>query len=118
MKLGALFDWDGVIIDSSAQHEESWTLLANEIGKPLPADHFLRGFGMKSQVIIPEILHWTTDPDEIHNYSLRKEQLYREIVREHGITPLPWRPAKVPSPAASMVRACCGHYLTCRPAMN
>lgn len=89
MKKGALFDWDGVIIDSSAQHEESWAMLANELGKPLPDDHFLRGFGMKNQVIIPEILQWTTDPDEIHRFSLRKEALYREIVRDNGITPLP-----------------------------
>ena len=89
MQLGALFDWDGVVIDSSEQHEESWELLAAEIGKPLPADHFLRGFGMKNQVIIPRILRWTDDPDEIHHYSLRKEQLYREIVRERGIQPLP-----------------------------
>jgi HAD superfamily hydrolase (TIGR01509 family) len=89
MQLGALFDWDGVIIDSSGQHEESWELLAAEIGKPLPADHFLRGFGMKNQVIIPRILRWTEDPDEIHRYSLRKEELYRAIVRERGIEPLP-----------------------------
>lgn len=89
MKPGALFDWDGVIIDSSGQHEESWVLLADEIGKPLPEDHFLRGFGMKNQVIIPGILKWTTDPDEIDQYSLRKEFLYREIVRERGIEPLP-----------------------------
>ena len=88
MKLGALFDWDGVVIDSSRQHEESWELLAEELGKPLPDDHFLRGFGMKNQVIIPEILGWTRDPDEIHRYSLRKEILYREIVRERGIEPL------------------------------
>jgi HAD superfamily hydrolase (TIGR01509 family) len=89
MQLGALFDWDGVIIDSSGQHEESWELLAAEIGKPLPADHFLRGFGMKNQVIIPRILRWTEDADEIHRYSLRKEELYRAIVRERGIEPLP-----------------------------
>lgn len=89
MKAGALFDWDGVIIDSSSQHEESWELLAAEIGKRLPADHFVRGFGMKNQVIIPEILEWTSDPDEIQRYSLRKEFLYREIVRERGIEPLP-----------------------------
>jgi beta-phosphoglucomutase-like phosphatase (HAD superfamily) len=66
MQLGALFDWDGVVIDSSRQHEESWELLAAELGKPLPDDHFLRGFGMKNQVIIPEILGWTRDADEIH----------------------------------------------------
>jgi HAD superfamily hydrolase (TIGR01509 family) len=89
MKPGALFDWDGVVIDSSSQHEESWTLLARELGRPLPDDHFLRGFGMKNQVIIPEILDWTRDPDEIHRYSLRKEELYRAIVRERGIEPLP-----------------------------
>jgi HAD superfamily hydrolase (TIGR01509 family) len=89
MKWGALFDWDGVVIDSSRQHAESWALLAAELGKALPRDHFLRGFGMKNQVIIPEILGWTRDPDEIHRYSLRKEELYREIVRERGIEPLP-----------------------------
>jgi HAD superfamily hydrolase (TIGR01509 family) len=89
MEPGALFDWDGVVIDSSQQHEESWEMLAAELGLPLPHDHFLRGFGMKNQVIIPEILRWTDDPAEIHRYSLRKEQLYREIVRERGIEPLP-----------------------------
>jgi HAD superfamily hydrolase (TIGR01509 family) len=89
MQLGALFDWDGVVIDSSQQHAESWELLAAELGKPLPHDHFLRGFGMKNQVIIPRILWWTEDPVEIHRYSLRKEELYREIVRARGIAPLP-----------------------------
>jgi beta-phosphoglucomutase family hydrolase len=86
---GALFDWDGVIIDSSAQHEKSWQRLAEEIGKPLPTDHFVRGFGMKNERIIPEILCWTGDPGEIDAYSLRKEYLYREIIREEGIRPLP-----------------------------
>jgi HAD superfamily hydrolase (TIGR01509 family) len=89
MKLGALFDWDGVVIDSSDQHERSWELLAREIGKPLPPDHFTRGFGMKNQLIIPQILAWTEDPGEIHRYSLRKEELYREIIAIEGITPLP-----------------------------
>jgi len=89
MKLGALFDWDGVVIDSSAQHERSWEMLSREIERPLPADHFVRGFGMKNQVIIPTILRWSDDPDEIERYSLRKEALYREIIAEEGITPLP-----------------------------
>lgn len=89
MKLGALFDWDGVVIDSSDQHERSWELLAGETGRRLPPDHFTRGFGMKNQRIIPEILKWTHDPDEIHQMSLRKEALYREIIAEEGIAPLP-----------------------------
>ena len=86
---GALFDWDGVVIDSSDQHERSWELLADEIGKPLPEDHFVRGFGMKNHVIIPRILGWSSDPEEIEAYSLRKEALYREIIRGEGIQALP-----------------------------
>lgn len=86
---GALFDWDGVVIDSSDQHEKSWEMLAAELGKPLPDDHFIRGFGMKNEVIIPKILEWTMDEQEIERYSLRKEALYRDIIRDEGIRPLP-----------------------------
>jgi beta-phosphoglucomutase family hydrolase len=86
---GALFDWDGVVIDSSSHHERSWEQLSAETNKPLPPDHFVRGFGMKNQVIIPDILGWTHDPDEIEEYSLRKEFLYREILHDQGIQPLP-----------------------------
>jgi beta-phosphoglucomutase family hydrolase len=87
-KRGAIFDWDGVIINSAAQHEVSWERLAKECGKTLPENHFKRGFGMKNEVIIPELLHWTTVPVEIRLLSLRKEAIYREVVRELGITAL------------------------------
>lgn len=86
---GAIFDLDGVIIDSSPQHEESWNRLAREVGLPLPADHFKRGFGRKNEVIIPGILEWTSDPAEISRLSLRKEALYREVVKERSMAPLP-----------------------------
>jgi beta-phosphoglucomutase family hydrolase len=88
-KAGAIFDWDGVIINSAAHHEASWERLAKECGKPLPVNHFKRGFGMKNEVIIPELLQWTTVPTEVRILSLRKEALYREIVRERGIEALP-----------------------------
>ena len=87
--LGAIFDWDGVIIDSSRHHEESWNRLARESGRILPEGHFLKGFGMKNEVIIPGILAWTRDEAEIRALSLRKEVLYREIIREWGLEPLP-----------------------------
>src|SRR3984957_7133939 len=81
-------------ICSAAQHEASWDRLAKECGKILPENHFKRGFGMKNEVIIPELLRWTTAPVEIRLLSLRKEAIYREIVRERGMTALagvePW----------------------------
>jgi beta-phosphoglucomutase family hydrolase len=88
-KRGAIFDWDGVIINSAAQHELSWERLAKECGKTLPENHFKRGFGMKNEVIIPELLGWTNVPTEVRILSLRKEAIYREIVREQGMTALP-----------------------------
>jgi beta-phosphoglucomutase family hydrolase len=87
--LGAIFDWDGVVVDSSAHHERSWEILAEEEGLSLPDDHFRRGFGQKNERIIPAILKWTDDPDEIRRLSLRKEALYRVLMRRDGLTVLP-----------------------------
>src|SRR5258708_20723735 len=88
-KLGIIFDWDGVIIDSSKQHEASWDRLAEEEHRELPPNHFIQGFGKKNDWIIPEVLKWTEDPAEIKRLSLRKETLYRQIVKERGIAALP-----------------------------
>lgn len=86
---GALFDWDGVILDSSSHHEESWERLAREETRTLPPDHFKKGFGRKNEVIIPKLLGWTHDPAEIRRLSLRKEALYRDVVAERGLSALP-----------------------------
>ncbi|MCB1121472.1 MAG: HAD family phosphatase [Verrucomicrobiae bacterium] len=85
MDCGAIFDWDGVVIDSSRCHEKSWDLLAEEEGRILPEGHFKKGFGRKNQVIIPDILGWTRDPDEIERLGHRKEALYRQLVLEDGV---------------------------------
>jgi HAD superfamily hydrolase (TIGR01509 family) len=89
MNVGAIFDWDGVLIDSSAHHEASWERLAKERGLPLPEGHFKRGFGMKNEVVIPKVLQWGDQPELVQELSLRKEALYREIILERGISTLP-----------------------------
>jgi beta-phosphoglucomutase family hydrolase len=89
MKLGAIFDWDGVIVYSSSHHEESWERLAKETGFTLSEGHFRKGFGMKNEFIIPNILNWSNRAQEIRQLSLRKEELYREILLEWGIRSLP-----------------------------
>jgi len=86
---GAIFDWDGVIIDSASLHEQSWHRLAAELGKTIAPDSFIRGFGMKSARIIEEIHHWAREPEEIARLATRKEALYREIVAQSDIAPLP-----------------------------
>ena len=77
------------MIDSSDYHEESWERLAAEEGRELPPDHFERSFGMKNETIIPDLLGWTDDPDEVQRLCRRKAELYQELVAEKGISPLP-----------------------------
>ena len=86
---GVIFDWDGVVIDSSAQHERSWEILAQEISKPLPEGHFKLGFGQKNQVIIPGILQWASEEKEVQDLADRKEEIYRGLVRASGVHILP-----------------------------
>jgi beta-phosphoglucomutase family hydrolase len=86
---GVIFDWDGVVIDSSAQHERSWEILAKEISKPLPEGHFKLGFGKKNQVIIPGILQWASEEKEVQQLADRKEEIYRELVNQSGVHILP-----------------------------
>lgn len=89
MDFGAIFDWDGVIIDSSFAHRESWERLAAQERRRLPAGYFEQGFGLRNETIIPTILRWTDDAQEIAEIAERKETLYREIICERGIEPLP-----------------------------
>lgn len=89
--IGVVFDLDGVLIDSHDQHERSWFRLADQIGKPLTAEQFKESFGMRNEMCIPHVFQWT-DPDdheEIQKLGDRKEELYRELLAESRIEPLP-----------------------------
>jgi HAD superfamily hydrolase (TIGR01509 family) len=77
---GALFDWDGVIVDSKALHEAAWDAVAREFGYPHGPDDFRRHFGSQNRRAISEILRWTEDDGEIARISERKEILYRELL--------------------------------------
>ena len=76
----AIFDWDGVILDSSRHHEQSWERLAREEGKILPPDHFLKGFGRRNVEIMRDLLAWSSEMEEIQRLSWRKEEMYRDVV--------------------------------------
>lgn len=88
---GIVFDLDGVLIDSHDQHERSWFRLAEAIGKPLTAEQFKRSFGMRNETCIPDVFGWAgrEDHETIHELGERKEELYRELLAEGGLEPLP-----------------------------
>lgn len=86
-----IFDLDGVLIDSHNQHRESWFALAAEAGLPLDDDQFKRSFGMRNEMCIPDVFGWAQrhEADQIQQWGDRKEVLYRELLAEGGLRPLP-----------------------------
>jgi beta-phosphoglucomutase family hydrolase len=89
MVFGCIFDWDGVISDSSAHHIEAWKMLAREENIEFPEHLFKQSFGMKNEQIIPQLFKWTNDMTEIQRLDKRKELLYREIVVRSGAVTFP-----------------------------
>ena len=83
-----LFDWDGVVVDSSRHHLLSWRALAAEIGRTITDEQFRESFGQMNRIIIPDLFGWSQDPQEIDRLGRRKEELYRKVVAEEGIIPL------------------------------
>ncbi|HXH05655.1 MAG TPA: HAD family phosphatase [Vicinamibacterales bacterium] len=79
----AIFDVDGVLVDSYRAHYESWRRLAAEEGLDLTEAQFARTFGRTSRDIIAEL--WPgrdPDPARVRELDDRKEALYRAIVAE------------------------------------
>jgi HAD superfamily hydrolase (TIGR01509 family) len=74
----ALFDWDGVIVDSKALHERAWNDVAREFGYAHGPGDFKRHFGSQNRRAIIEILGWTRDTALMRRISDRKEELYRQ----------------------------------------
>lgn len=79
--LGLIFDMDGVLVDSARPHFESWCRMAREIGREMPEDTFQKTFGRQNRDIIP-LVFGIEDKPTIDRLSDRKEELYRELIRD------------------------------------
>ena len=83
---GAIFDMDGVIVDTGWAHRQAWIELAHIHGVPFTDQLFLQTFGMQNYQIIPIMLGREVSPEDLEAIGNRKEQRYREIVAQ-GLTP-------------------------------
>jgi HAD superfamily hydrolase (TIGR01509 family) len=81
----ALFDWDGVLVDSKALHQAAWDRVGKEFGYPHGPDDFRRHFGSQNRRAIVDILRWTTDAPQVARISTRKESIYRELLGDADI---------------------------------
>ena len=88
MEIGAIFDFDGVLFHSEQCHEACWQEVALEEGLPIVREQFLRGFGVKNELFIREILKWTADPQEIARLIKKKEALFQKRLQDHPLDPI------------------------------
>ncbi|HEX5226360.1 MAG TPA: HAD family phosphatase [Bryobacteraceae bacterium] len=83
-----LWDLDGTLIDSEQYHWLAWRDIMAARGVPLTRPQFLATFGLRNDAIVPQ---WIPGASlELTDQIARsKEALYRRLVREGGLDPLP-----------------------------
>jgi beta-phosphoglucomutase family hydrolase len=84
-----LWDMDGTLVDSEEFHWLSWRDTMSAEGVPVTHDQFLATFGQRNDAILPNWLGAGATPERIQRIGDAKEALYRTLVRERGIHPLP-----------------------------
>lgn len=92
-----IFDMDGVLIDSSAAHFESWRRLAADLGAEVTPEQFRSTFGRQNRDIIPTLFGGSLDWRRVEELSETKERYYRDLVKD-DVAALPG--------AADLVRSC------------
>jgi beta-phosphoglucomutase len=84
-----LWDMDGTLIDSEEFHWISWRDTMADQGVPITREQFLSSFGQRNDSIIPRWLGAASTPERVERISRAKEELCRDLIRKHGMSPLP-----------------------------
>jgi HAD superfamily hydrolase (TIGR01509 family) len=78
-KLGVIFDFDGVLVDSGWAHRQAWYDLAEGEALEMSDEFFSATFGMQNDTILPMLRPGITKGD-LERLSNWKEQRYRDLV--------------------------------------
>ena len=78
----AIFDHDGVLVDSLAFHQNAWQILGDREGLPLTPEFIHKTFGMTNPSIFRLLLGDSADPADLQRYSDLKEVCYRDLARD------------------------------------
>ena len=81
-RMGVIFDLDGVLVDTSWAHKQSWFALAEKEGLDISDDFFYSTFGMPNNRIIPMLLGRNPSPQQLNWLSEWKEQFYRQLISD------------------------------------
>ncbi len=83
-----LWDLDGTLIDSEQYHWLAWRDTMAAEGVALTHEQFLETFGMRNDAIVPQWIPGISSEGS-ERIADAKERLYRQLVREGGLVPLP-----------------------------
>ena len=89
MNRAVLWDMDGTLVDSAEYHWQAWRHAMSREGFPVTHEQFLATFGQRNDSILRQWLGEKATPELIQRIGNAKERLYRKLVREYGIAPLP-----------------------------
>ena len=78
----AIFDHDGVLVNSLENHQYAWLELGRRSGLPITSEFVHATFGMTNPSIFQRLLGDGQDPAELQRYGDLKESCYRDVARE------------------------------------
>ena len=84
-----LWDLDGTLVDSEDYHWRAWRDTMAAEGIPITHEQFLQTFGLRNDEILPRWLGAAATAARIQQVANAKEKLYRRLIREEGLDPLP-----------------------------
>lgn len=84
----AIFDMDGVLVDTIPLHYRAWQTLAAKLGKTFSYELLKLGNGTTYLTHILA-MKWTECPDEGRRLAEERETTYQEIIREVGVKAMP-----------------------------
>lgn len=77
----AIFDHDGVLVDSLSFHQAAWLEMGRRTGLPITAEFIHETFGMTNPMILARLLGAAGADHDLKHYSDQKEACYRDVVR-------------------------------------
>ncbi len=88
-RMAVIWDMDGTIVNTAAQHFKAWQAVFRNRGVAFSSEDFRKGFGLRNDDIIRDVLGPETSPEDITSISREKTDIFRESVRREGVGPMP-----------------------------
>ena len=78
---GAIWDMDGVLVDSGPFHFQSWQIVLKKHGTSISMDKFKSTFGQDNRGVLTEVFGHPPQEELLQTISEEKESLYRSLVK-------------------------------------